>query len=480
MGFYINFDQDNIDTYYLGTEISARCQEVLDTFYNTHKLNDSSFPSTANSLAKGNFTYSWYNKNFIQQIKGNILQSRFVPIELNFEFSYHKSFSFNAFLNENANSIKPQLNENPFPIAIRYVDKNGFYYVERPPFQTEVDFKANGNLKVGSSVKIWIPWTLTVFHPSNIANSMIYFSDQQLTDEKTRYVPSFLPNTYQDGKICFGASLASDSNYQNSSDTNNIRLLYATLFNEYMTGGWNIDLYPNILAYVHSTTKNEILKKFNNISAEEFLIHYPRMTKRAAENLANNNLTYPYSRYETYKYMFYTLGTMNLEETLDFYSAVLSSEGKERTLAFEDIKQKTSSSFQGYGSIIRSINTKCPSTYDHSKNSFIKIRMMLVNYENDLYASGSEEILLKDGPNFGSAVFSSIHKSEQIHKKVFEIFETENLFGYKNDSIYVYDLGEDKLTRNTVDPKDFNSYYSYLINNHCKPLENLTPEKVDV
>jgi hypothetical protein len=139
------------------------------------------------------------------------------------------SFDTSALIAQaNNNSTTPVISDI-YPIATRYIDTNGTYYIERPPFQTEVDYKIGGassrTKRKLTNIKIWIPWTLFVINPKTQKTAM-YFSHKSLTNMEDVYFATYLPNTYQDGSICYSHSISSMPEYNEFSSLS-VSQLYA-------------------------------------------------------------------------------------------------------------------------------------------------------------------------------------------------------------------------------------------------------------
>lgn len=183
-----------------------------------------------------------------------------------------------------------------YPMAVRYISKNGTYVVERPPFQLEVDYRIgsahSGNPKI-PSIKIWVPWTLMVFSANafangNFTNAGLYFNSGPLESMDQKLVTCFYPNTYSNSKICFSNSLSDFGSVLDTTEfeKGNIGYIYNYIFNNYMMGGWNADLeqnlnrynvpqvdldkYPTIKLFHFPTSDPEFYKKIVNVFPKEF------------------------------------------------------------------------------------------------------------------------------------------------------------------------------------------------------------------
>ena len=138
---------------------------------------------------------------------------------------------------------------DPYPVAVRYVSEDGTYFIERPPFQVSVNFKESYTSSKSKSIvldnqniRIWIPWTITTVNMNSLNRNndiKIFFSDTQLIDNDTKYHICVLPNTYANSNICFANSL---HGIREDIDNLSLNEYYSSVFNEYMSGGWNTEI----------------------------------------------------------------------------------------------------------------------------------------------------------------------------------------------------------------------------------------------
>jgi hypothetical protein len=138
------------------------------------------------------------------------------------------------------------------PLAVRYSSPDGkTHIIERPPFEIEIDFSTATSYrprttpKYLQSVKMWIPWTVSVisteYQSGSFSSSFVfhlYFNDGPLQSFDDKLVPCYLPNS-SSGNICMGQdSLPTSQMIENGSSITDI---YNHTFNSYF-GGWNCDL----------------------------------------------------------------------------------------------------------------------------------------------------------------------------------------------------------------------------------------------
>ena len=262
------------------------------------------------------------------------------------------SFGTSALIAQaNNNSAVPTILDT-YPIATRYIDINGTYYIERPPFQTEVDYKIGGassrTKRKLTNIKVWIPWTLFVINPKTQKSSM-YFSHKSLTNMEDIYFATYLPNTYGDGSICYSHSIASMPEY-NTFSSLSVSQLYSFYINEYFAGSWNADLanpwsyifhkiYTIIRDYFpEDQSSYPMMRRLFDPSVEELLSIFGNKTSyingiisskqnNTAKGLAhasNVPLQYCDSTY-AHHYILTILSTFSLEEILNLleeYSSI--------------------------------------------------------------------------------------------------------------------------------------------------------------
>ena len=197
------------------------------------------------------------------------------------------------------------------PLAVRYSSPDGtMHVIERPPFEIEIDFSTSTSYrprncpKFLKSVKIWIPWTVSVISTSYQSNSFsnsfsfhLYFNDQPLQSFDDKLVPCYLPNS-SGGNICMGQdSLIASQLIENGSS---ITEVYNHIFNSYF-GGWNCDLTP------HMFNQEYFAPMIDRISAS---------SKKDAAILANVGYRYNTGKY--FKSLLFLLCKISLQEHIGY------------------------------------------------------------------------------------------------------------------------------------------------------------------
>ena len=336
---------------------------TLTNYYN----NVPSYPlelaqsSVDNALVNDSLGGYWYD-------------NREVPTLLRVDVSSIFSGNTQDVVHAHKKTISPNVDPSLLPIATRYITSEGYYFIERPPFQVEVDLyvtknRYSDNRRKMNPYKIWVPWTLTIFNPNDLSDVRIMFSHKPLSSMEDVYSPSFLPNSYNDGRICFASSLNQLS--VEDIDKKDIRHIYSTIFNEYMNGGWNLDLTPNIYRFFQNLPSFEnfpALSRFVNPDKVLLKKSYPKMTAKKLENFNFSTSTRSYL--SVFNYFFTQLSTFTLNETLEFYREISEFPTNLRyakcTFTFQELLDKIkvnpqtnfASSYQNFSSSIQNILTQ--------------------------------------------------------------------------------------------------------------------------
>jgi len=248
-----------------------------------------------------------------------------------------------------------------YPIATRYISRNGTFYIERPPFQAQIDYKpayASSPRKKMPPKTVWIPWTVFAFNPKYPSSSpRMYFSHKSLTSYDDTLLCTYLPNTYPDGKICYSNSL---DEIPIESDCFNISSMYAYMINEFFAGAWNADItssYFNIYSYLVypliNNNKQDILETIPMFT-ELFSPSEHRIVESGV--LSNNKINNFYKSYNSDPKKFYRLygdldspyfhyillsilSTFSLKEILDLqeeFSHVINSINSEENSIYKN------------------------------------------------------------------------------------------------------------------------------------------------
>jgi len=405
----------------------------MTIFYQYNSLNE-------NQLINSTIQFGAVN-NCLSVISNNILskeyEEKYLPLMffMKFDSSYSHSTK-DLYTVSNKKSI-PNTDLQIYPIAVRYIDDLNTYYIERPPFKKEISFNIKKNRAIKTS--IWIPWTLTALSasPDYISHTRLYFSNSCLNNELDKYVPAFTPNIYQDGRICFSNSLESYNDLYSNSE---IRLKYNIIFNEYMNGGWNVDLSPifkplcNAFDSKNKLFKNfPILDKFFNISSKEISDANPDLNIKTIDSAFAYSDDYYVQSRRMYTLFFLRLSTLSLEETLSFYQQVIEF------LDIADIGLETKS----FQQILLNSKLNYQSTFSYSQ-LFDKIDTILNSDKIDKNYhdfSGTLKIIIKNYENTSSM----LHNNQPLSISLKQLVDNISNHGYKLEAVVCNSLGAEML-----------------------------------
>jgi len=375
------------------------------------------------------------------------------------------------------------------PIAVRYIDSSGNYYIERPPFQVEIDFSVTFNKKKKMSpAKIWIPWTVAVVNPSSLNDTYFYFSSSSLFSEETKYIVCPLPNIYADARVCFANSL--NSLPLDNSDQD-FRYKYSAIINEYFAGGWNLDLSSSLTSFVNSfltsmkydrINKEDFptLFKFFTPTSQEISFHNPGLSKSTIRSLLNSTdkLYYSENRSYFFKYFFYILSTFSLSETLSFYEEI------HKYYSFINVEKPFLHTFSSiltkhrdtYASASRRLNYSIPASFSHyaaNQSSYQYFDPFFEQHNILFYYTFTLNQPISRFSFQPSSFFSTF--DSHIYHKIYSLIDSSS---YSPDRNYIsitsphinfldgsYDASSFSVSLETIPPShtSFDSFYSSLI-----------------
>jgi hypothetical protein len=199
--------------------------------------------------------------------------------------------------------------KNNFPVSLRYIDSQGAYVFERPPFSNTFRYqpmKASGAAKTNKEplhFTVWFPWSVYVFPRANPSHSLnysgypfqdpyIYFSSSKINSLDQKLFPAPLPNIFSEARVCMGnTSGIIHSQWRELSEIK--QPTYADAFNitinHLLSGGWNNDILPGhsippIMLYQNyklddheaRVKNNEYSSRISSVSRNSF-INYLRI-----------------------------------------------------------------------------------------------------------------------------------------------------------------------------------------------------------
>jgi hypothetical protein len=238
-----------------------------------------------------------------------------IPFMYDFQvYPASKTYLYNSYASHQRLSDLNSDTVDLLPMAVRYADiENQIYIIERPPFQTNIDFYPNKrlNARLANHIpnkKIWIPWTVFVVSLGKSVNHLkaaVYFNDKPLDSLYDLVIKGYTPNLFGDSKICFGNSLFTFGQRLEQGDIEyNISTVYNYLFNDYFTQ-WNPDISPNYVKPLHDYFSNNHL-----IDRVLEMKKYPK----GIQDISSWNYG---SASKSWVYVLFLLSTLNYEETMD-------------------------------------------------------------------------------------------------------------------------------------------------------------------
>jgi len=372
------------------------------------------------------------------------------------------SISTEEFSKAYSKSLKSFAPDSAYPIATRYISSDGTLFIERPPFQATVDYKpagASSKKKKLAPKTVWIPWTMYTFNPTYPGgNQFMYFSHKSLTSMSDNYYPTYLPNTYTDGRICYSNSLSTlplNSNITPAS-------MYAYMINEFFAGSWNSDLMnPWYYIYVSkikhhinsSPPKKEIISRtpylFKIFSPDVEIMKKAELDKVSKiwqyYNTLGQNTFFVDLPYEFFHYAFLSLlSTFSLEEVLALQEEV--------DLVHQDVATNGTQSIY-YSNFHYNIASKSfkdisstPSQYYYHtfSSSYFRGIISQVSAQNSLfpdYHSFSTKMIAVNTPSSNTpithlSVHSRYHSAITMNDAVFTPSSTIPIYNYEDSQIY--------------------------------------------
>jgi hypothetical protein len=407
---------------------------------------------TSKMPEKQMFSTNYYNSNVIS----NELQSVFPFIsEIKYDVSLTSYFLENLKSKNTVNYDKSFLNTFA-PIAVRYTNGTNLWLIERPPFQANITYKSSGSNHHGkeTSYSIWMPWTVMLLdvHPEQSSyEAHLYFNDGPIGSLDDLAVPCFFPNMYGDGRMCLNQSGVMLQQHLSRTNSFDIATIYNFLINDYMSGGWNLDL--GIQNFDRIRNLSELTKKsfheiVHGVSGDK---KYPSSTSPRTGRILPKKYVSNFLNY-------FSLSPMNL--ILDIVSSV--KEKRKST-------SSTHSEIKTYSEIIESYNKK-NTDVDLILSNYNTGSPIVSNYFRLLVSPkfSLREIGLDDPSTDYAQVAESIIKVLDIYlnDKLIDICTTTDFgkviqnFANENPILYI----EDEKTVFILDENPSEEFFKDLLN----------------
>lgn len=159
-----------------------------------------------------------------------------------------------------------------YPIAVRWTNNKDLWLIERPPFQATVTFKnsrSNGTTQKVHTFNIWVPWTLMFLQSEpqkSSYNAWLYFNDGPLNSIDDNFIPCFYPNMYNDARMCLNQTVVLLQQHLAELNKFDIKTIYNFIINDYMSGGWNLDLGISIFELIAAKGQSSIKSAYEKIT----------------------------------------------------------------------------------------------------------------------------------------------------------------------------------------------------------------------
>jgi hypothetical protein len=395
-------------------------------------------PALASLILSKSIEQSWAPSNYYNSnIVANELQTVFPFLS---EITYNVSLT-SHYLDDlkSKNSIKYDKSFfNTFaPIAVRYTNGSNMWLIERPPFQANITYRAAGSNGIGKEVSysIWMPWTvmfLDVRPEQSFYDAYLYFNDGPISSLDDVAVPCFFPNMYGDGRMCLNQSGVMLQQHLSQTNSFDIATIYNFLINDYMSGGWNLDL---------SIQNFDRIRNLTQLTKQSYsqIVHGIPNDKKYPSSVSLKTGRVILKKYVSNFLNYFSLSPMNL--VLDLVTSV---------------KQQKVRDFKTYAQLIESHeDTASPvnsllSSYNTGSPSILQSYRLLVSpkfctrevlHDDPLtdYAKVAKSIIAVLDDHLKNSLQDILTTTDQ--HKVIQSFQTENpiLYIENEDTVFIVD-----------------------------------------
>ena len=222
----------------------------MDTSNGSITLNDrmDAVPESLGALVTAQTENSFYTNRYNSSILNNELKSVFPLLShISYKVTPVSSF-FENLKKKNLVQYDKSYFETFAPIAVRYTNGTNLWLIERPPFQANITYRPSGSSYVTGkeqSYSIWMPWTVMLIDmqpEKSFYDSYLFFNDGPINSLDDVAIPCFFPNMYGDGRMCLNQTSVMLQQHLANTNSFDISTIYNFLINDYMSGGWNLDL----------------------------------------------------------------------------------------------------------------------------------------------------------------------------------------------------------------------------------------------
>lgn len=333
------------------------------------------------------------------------------------------------------------------PIAVRYTNGTNLWLIERPPFLATVTFKTTRSSYDGKqhTFDIWMPWTcmfLDIQPEKSYYDAYMFFNDGPITSLDEQAIPCIFPNMYSDGHMCLNQSLAMLQQHLYQVNSFDVSTIYNFLINDYMSGGWNIDLGIQVFDQYRNFGPNIA-------NAYKVITRGIDGDKRYKPSISPATGRVSYKKYITNFLNYFSLNSV--DQTLNIISEIketaqsyVDSNKISRTTSYADIIQRHENKVLNHETLFSISNTKYP-LINHEYKILINPSFYFSHEDNDPntnYDKIAKLILSKVEETITDQLTSIL----QDNDKLFSTFYAENniLYFQDEDNIFFLDSNESK------------------------------------
>lgn len=375
------------------------------------------------------------------------------PKVFNATYTLKSSSDFYSYYNSTSSfSITKTNTKEIYPIAVRYTNGKNIWLIERPPFQATVTFRPTSSSSTSDKYKtytMWMPWTvmlLNIDFESSYYDAYLFLNDGPLESLQDNIVPCFFPNIYADGRMCLNQTSIGLQQHLAQTKSFDISTVYNYIINDYMSGGWNMDLgSTNFDTFLN----HPVGKSFTALrSLQKILLD-------GDSYLKIKPLSTPYSRL-TYKRKISVLLTyfssLNSDQVLDIVrESKRLSKSFTPEFAIQRLETTNSGDFsftQLFSGFERQVSSKYTSDYHVILNPSITSTIIEnVDYYTLTYTQASKDFLDK--------LLSFISENSQNHKDEVVNSDFYTYFNAANINPYIYANSLDSFSFIPLDDTSF-------------------------
>ena len=325
-----------------------------------------------------------------------------------------------------------------YPIAVRYTNGKNLWVIERPPFKATVTYRqtrSSSDALKEKTYDIWMPWTIMVLNidfSMSSYDSYLFFNDKPLQSLDDKLIPCFFPNIYGDGRMCLNQTTIGLQQHLAKTQSFDISTVYNYIINDYMSGGWNLDLGSHNYDFYLHLRSNDLKSKYPSLNKlnETVLLGNKSLRIKPATSLTlkrkiNVSLSY--------------FSSIDSEEMLKTVSeSIQMAQTSNRSISLSDLLPNLSQhngSLKTFSDFFYSFSRTTSSSFN---SSFV----LMISPELDLQIKNNEDSCMQHFMSALKLFISEFHSSENI-----ALLEDPHYYKMiqKNINPYIYARSIDEL-----------------------------------